>query len=367
MAQKAKPSKKVIIKRIDAVFDVFLLLSNVEAEEAVIGSCLIDEEAYREVSGILKPEDFSIETCKLIYIAISNLKVGIDQITVAQELSKMGKLEEIGGAAYLSQLIAQVITSINITYYAQIVKNLSQKRIYLRIMEDVMAEIVEDNTISDVLDHYNQMVKHLDWSPEDSRTVEFKDGRILTSSPPMYIYTISCAGKEARIRFDSEDLSSISQFKRKLRENLHVNPKLPKNFDDLIHNLVTSAVKEEAPMETKADSEIIYWLREWFKTASEAQIGADMDRGWKRKGDFYCIQPEPVCRWLKNVAKITVNTGGLWAIIEGFGAKRPISVRISKDPKDSLKLWGIPCSFFDHKGESLDTEDVSWLDDNEEA
>jgi replicative DNA helicase len=104
---------------------------DVEAEEAVIGSLLIDGDAMLEINTFLKFDDFFTQQNRWSYeacVAVYERNEGINQITVAQELSRIGKLEEVGGAAYLSQIISQVPTSLHIRHYADIVSRLSVMR-----------------------------------------------------------------------------------------------------------------------------------------------------------------------------------------------------------------------------------------------
>ena len=105
---------------------------DIEAEEAVIGSLLIDPEAILKVATSLKPEDFFSATNRVIYQACLSLyqrpNEVINQITVAHELARQNRLEEIGGAAYLSHLISIVPTSLHIEHYAQIVSNTAVMR-----------------------------------------------------------------------------------------------------------------------------------------------------------------------------------------------------------------------------------------------
>jgi len=104
---------------------------DVEAEEAVIGSLLIDGDAIIEISTSLKSDDFFTPQNRCVYeacVSIYERHEGINQITVAHELAQRDKLEEVGGAAYLSQLISQVPTSLHIKYYADIVSRLSIMR-----------------------------------------------------------------------------------------------------------------------------------------------------------------------------------------------------------------------------------------------
>lgn len=104
---------------------------DVEAEKAVIGSLLIDSEGIFRVATFLRAEDFFTPENQLVYDACFSLyqrNESIDQITVARELARRGKLEEVGGAAYLSHLVSIVPTSLHIEHYAQIVSRLSVMR-----------------------------------------------------------------------------------------------------------------------------------------------------------------------------------------------------------------------------------------------
>lgn len=104
---------------------------DVEAEKAVIGSLLVDGEAIVKVASFLEPEAFFTQENQWIYDACIGLYQrieAINQITVARELAQRGKLDEVGGASYLSHLISIVPTSLHIEYYAQIVSRLHVMR-----------------------------------------------------------------------------------------------------------------------------------------------------------------------------------------------------------------------------------------------
>ena len=104
---------------------------DINAEEAVSGSLLIDGKAIYEIATVLRPEDFYSEPNRGIYRACRALyerDEAINQITVAQELERQGILETCGGVAYLSHLISIVPTSLDIEHYARIVYRLSIMR-----------------------------------------------------------------------------------------------------------------------------------------------------------------------------------------------------------------------------------------------
>jgi replicative DNA helicase len=104
---------------------------DIDAEEAVIGSLLIDGKAIFKIATFLKQADFYHEQHQWLYGACLTLyqrSEAINQITLAQELERQGKLEACGGAAYLSYLISKTPTPIDIEYYAQIVYRLAISR-----------------------------------------------------------------------------------------------------------------------------------------------------------------------------------------------------------------------------------------------
>jgi len=102
-----------------------------DAEEAVIGSLLIDGTTIFQIADFLQPEDFYYEQNQWLYDACMSLykrDEAINQITVAQELSRQQRLESCGGAAHLSYLISICPTSLDIEHYARIVYRLSVMR-----------------------------------------------------------------------------------------------------------------------------------------------------------------------------------------------------------------------------------------------
>ncbi|MBL7124780.1 MAG: replicative DNA helicase [Dehalococcoidales bacterium] len=104
---------------------------DIDAEEAVIGSLLIDGTAIYKIATFLEKEHFYGEHTQSLYDACLSLyqhDQAINQITVAQELDRRKKLEACGGAAYLSHLVSIVPTSLDIEHYAQIVHRLSMMR-----------------------------------------------------------------------------------------------------------------------------------------------------------------------------------------------------------------------------------------------
>ena len=108
-----------------------LLPHNLEAEEAVIGSLLIDGECFSRVAPVLQPGDFYRERNQLCFAAAQALfqrDQAIDQLTLAGELQRTEKLDAVGGMAYLSHLVSITPTSAHSEEYAEIVSRTSTMR-----------------------------------------------------------------------------------------------------------------------------------------------------------------------------------------------------------------------------------------------
>ena len=104
---------------------------NDDAERAVIGAMLIDENAITITQQYLKADDFYAPRHRKIFEAILNLfnnGTRPDLLTLSSELEQKGRLDEAGGNDYIASLTHAVPSSANTEYYAQIVQNHSLRR-----------------------------------------------------------------------------------------------------------------------------------------------------------------------------------------------------------------------------------------------
>ncbi|WP_083856831.1 replicative DNA helicase, partial [Nitrolancea hollandica] len=114
---------------------------NLEAEQSVIGSLLIDRDAVIRIASFVKPEDFFRASHAVIYQAILDLynrREPADFVTVVDELERREKLESVGGVAYLTELLNAVPTAVHVEYYGRIVERTAT----LRRLIDAGTEIV---------------------------------------------------------------------------------------------------------------------------------------------------------------------------------------------------------------------------------
>jgi replicative DNA helicase len=105
--------------------------ANPEAELAVLGSVLIDPDAIGRVGTFLKPEHFYQQKHAWIYQSVIDLSrrgSPADFVTVCDELERHRQLDEVGGAAYVMDLINAVPTAIHAEYYAEILVKMATDR-----------------------------------------------------------------------------------------------------------------------------------------------------------------------------------------------------------------------------------------------
>ena len=104
---------------------------NLEAEQAILGGVLLNNDAMNMVTDILKPDDFYREAHASVFhgmVDLYNQTEPIDIITLSQRLISKALLEKVGGTDYLASLVESVSTSAGIVHHAQIVKSLAVKR-----------------------------------------------------------------------------------------------------------------------------------------------------------------------------------------------------------------------------------------------
>jgi replicative DNA helicase len=121
---------------------------SVEAEEAVLGSILIDPEAIYRVSGFLKAEDFYIVKNQWVFEACLGLherREPIDFVTLTREFEAREQLDELGGPAYISHLINVVPTAIHAEGYGRIVERTALRRRLLNAASEIAQLAYEES------------------------------------------------------------------------------------------------------------------------------------------------------------------------------------------------------------------------------
>ena len=119
--------------------------NDIIAEQAVLGSMLVDKDAVIAAIEMLKPDDFYREDNKEIYAAmleLYNLGKPIDMITLKEQLILRTTLEKVGGISYIATLIDTVPTTSNIENYVKIVEEKSVLRNLIKTANDIIKEVL---------------------------------------------------------------------------------------------------------------------------------------------------------------------------------------------------------------------------------
>lgn len=136
--------------------------ANLEAERAVLGSLLIDPDAIIKVANFLRVEDFFRERHGWLYdvmLTLHERREPLDFVTVVDELERRDQLEEIGGPAYITDLIGGTPTSINVDFYARIVERTALLRRLIGAAGEI-AEMAYDESrdVEEVIDRAETLV-----------------------------------------------------------------------------------------------------------------------------------------------------------------------------------------------------------------
>ncbi len=129
---------------------------SLEAEQAVLGSMLIDGRCINEVVGLVRPDDFYLQTNREIYETIYEMfsySQPIDPVTVLDKMRERGVFDEQNSPKYLMQLMEITPTAANVKQYAQIVRDKSLLRGLSTAASDIVDTVYEGvGTTQDILE-----------------------------------------------------------------------------------------------------------------------------------------------------------------------------------------------------------------------
>jgi len=136
--------------------------SNPEAEEAVLGSLLIDADAVIKIASFLQADDFYREKNAWIYQAVIDLHLRgepPDFVTLVDALERQDRLQQVGGAAYLTGLVNSVPTAIHVEHYAHIVERAATLRRLIGAAGQIATLAYEESEdVNEVVDRAEQLI-----------------------------------------------------------------------------------------------------------------------------------------------------------------------------------------------------------------
>ncbi|MFQ5519001.1 MAG: replicative DNA helicase [Mariprofundus sp.] len=134
-----------------------------DAERAVLGGIMLDAEALERLEGALQSEHFYVDAnARIFYVILELAAKGqpVDALTIKDQLERRNELAEMGGEAYLAELITAVPTSANVKHYADIVRERFVLRQLLSVCSDVSRDVYEETTLA-VNEHLDVAEKNI--------------------------------------------------------------------------------------------------------------------------------------------------------------------------------------------------------------
>src|SRR5262245_2070805 len=116
---------------------------SLDAEKSVLGAILINNDAFNHAAELIDSRDFFRDAHRRIFermVGLSERGDAIDFITLKEELARAGEIEDVGGPAYIASLTDGVPRSVNVEYYARIVKEKSTLRRLIHSANKILSE-----------------------------------------------------------------------------------------------------------------------------------------------------------------------------------------------------------------------------------
>ena len=127
---------------------------NDEAERATLGAMLLNWGSVSAIATLLRAEHFYTQQNQVIFRAMMRLfskGETCDTLSLVEELSKTGQLEQSGGAAYIASLTDVVPTAANIEYYAKIVFERATRRSLIDVSQQIKASAFDETRDSKLI------------------------------------------------------------------------------------------------------------------------------------------------------------------------------------------------------------------------
>ena len=155
---------------------------SIDAELALLGCLIIDNELQADIIESLTEEDFYLEAHKYVIKGMRQVflnKKPVDIVTLSDELERTGELERAGGIAYITEITQTTPSSANYKYYLDIVKRDSMNRKLIRAARKIIENSMKGEEITQSLDFAEQQVYNLSKENEKSSLKSMAEGDIV--------------------------------------------------------------------------------------------------------------------------------------------------------------------------------------------
>ena len=147
---------------------------SIEAEQSVLGACLIDDDASNSIMNTLTKDDFYLETHQEIYNAMYNIfkkNQPIDYVTLTDELDNANLLQAVGGLEYITNLTNVLPSAANFKVYVEIVKRDSVLRKIISSSQKIIEKAYDSSDKDDALNYAEQLIFEIGKDEETSSLV----------------------------------------------------------------------------------------------------------------------------------------------------------------------------------------------------
>ncbi len=147
---------------------------SIEAEQALLGSIIVNPEAFDKIGAMISTEDFYLEEHKHIYAALLKMYAQsktIDVVTLVNALVENGDRDEAGGIQYITLIAESVPSAANVKDYARIVKDKSTLRRLINVCDEINNDAYSENDVRTVVDNAEQKIFDISHNNE---TKEFR-------------------------------------------------------------------------------------------------------------------------------------------------------------------------------------------------
>lgn len=125
---------------------------DLHAEQSVLGSILLDPSVMVAVKQIVVPDDFLSDANRAIFAAMSDMEA-VDVLLLASKLKTSGKLDSVGGTAYLTEIVQVTPVAHHVVHYAKIVAECARKRKLIELCVKALKVLYgERHTAAEVAD-----------------------------------------------------------------------------------------------------------------------------------------------------------------------------------------------------------------------
>jgi len=151
---------------------------DIEAENSILGSLLIDKNAIIRIADSLVAADFYHPANQLIFKTIVSLfekNQPIDLLTVSARLKEEKRIKDVGGAKYLAELVNSVPTSAHVAHYANIVREKRIRRDLIKAASEINENALEHDDFENLLDRVEEKIFGISEKSRIQKFIHIKD------------------------------------------------------------------------------------------------------------------------------------------------------------------------------------------------